>query len=498
MRYYHYGHAAVPQGLEYAAYPLRTVGIYALGRFVQKEQFRLRRQHFGQRHQLLLAAGQVVGVFVHKAVYVVRKRPGALARILKLLAHCVLKEYGLDVLREHGKAVPVEGLVLVIADVLAEHFDSAAVRLVEACRGAQARGLAAAVASQYAEYLALLYAQCRSAEHIVKILSVAEPDVVELHRGNVLVCCSVVSRGPEVFRRAAVLRFSRSRKHRLYVVSERFRPGAAFAYRKRAVALAAHDLKEPYRAGHRRQKVRSVRDLLAHLPCRSVVQKPPLVHDKQPARRRDDFLQTVLDHYYGKAHVRVEFADRCDKIGRRNGVQLAGGLVQDQQTRLHHHYGRQVQKLLLAAGKIRDVHLEPVFYVEIAGDLRHPAADDVLRHPQVLQPEGQLVPDLVRHYLMLRPLHDETHSGGRSPCVYIRKGHAVQQHLAADVSHGDQLLFEHAKKRGLSAARRTADSHESSLVHAETDAAYGILFAEGVFETQISDCKDLHLASSLI
>ena len=102
--------------------------------------------------------------------------------------------------------------------------------------------------------------------------------------------------------------------------------------RLRVLRQDAHRAMRAYRAPQR----------FAHFVRCAGVQQPPFVHDSHARGQREGFLQPVLGEHHRRAEFAVDLADGREKIGRRNGVELAGRLVQDQQPRLHSHNGREV------------------------------------------------------------------------------------------------------------------------------------------------------------
>ena len=123
-------------------------------------------------------------------------------------------------------------------------------------------------------------------------------------------------------------------------------------------------------------------------------------------------LETVLRQEDGDAQLAVQAAHSLQKVGGGNGVQLAGGLIQNQQTGLEHHDRGQGQQLLLAAGELVHFPMEPVLDAEEGGHLRHAATDGERVAAKALQSEGQLMPNLVGDGLLLRRLEDEADISG--------------------------------------------------------------------------------------
>ena len=77
-----------------------------------------------------------------------------------------------------------------------------------------------------------------------------------------------------------------------------------------------------------------------------------LVQDDQPVCHGDHIFQPVFTNQDGGSQFPVDAPQGLQKVRCRNGVQLAGWLIQDQHIRLQHHNGCQIQKLFLSAGKL--------------------------------------------------------------------------------------------------------------------------------------------------
>ena len=78
---------------------------------------------------------------------------------------------------------------------------------------------------------------------------------------------------------------------------------------------------------------------IADLSRRTIRQDPPLIHDDHPVGRMIDIFKPVFRDQYGRSQLQVYLANSVEKVRRRNGIQLAGRLIQDQYVRLHGHNG---------------------------------------------------------------------------------------------------------------------------------------------------------------
>ncbi len=104
---------------------------------------------------------------------------------------------------------------------------------------------------------------------------------------------------------------------------------------------------------------------LANLRRFAGADKPPLVQHRHPAGQRKGLLQPVFRQDYANTQFPVNLAHRGQKIRRGNRVQLRGRLVQNQQIRLHNHNGGQIQQLLLASGKFRNILVKPILNTKV-------------------------------------------------------------------------------------------------------------------------------------
>ena len=165
------------------------------------------------------------------------------------------------------------------------------------------------------------------------------------------------------------------------------------------------------------------------------------LHDHHPVGGVVDVLQAMLRNDDGGAQLQIDLADRIQEIRGRNGVQLAGGLIQDQDFRLHGHDGRQVQQLLLTTGQICHIPVEPILDAKIACHFRHPQPHSLLVTAQAFQPKGQLMPDFIRHNLVVGILHHKADLAGLVPLAHLGQGRAVKQDLPCALAVGCQDGF---------------------------------------------------------
>ena len=233
------------------------------------------------------------------------------------------------------------------------------------------------------------------------------------------------------------------------------------------------------------------------MPWRAGTQQAAAVQHGGVGGQRQRLLQPVLRQEDGGAQLAVDAAQRLQKIGGGDGVQLAGRLVQNQHLGLHDHDGGQTQQLLLAAGQLIHRLAEPVLNAEEGRHLRHTAADGRGIAAQALQSEGQLVPDLVRHHLMLRRLEDEADVRRLLPQGDIPQRRTLKVHLALGDAVGRQDGLELAQQRGFAAAGGAAQHPEFAGADGEVYAGQGGAALLGVGKAEAGKAEQLvHLSGT--
>ena len=82
---------------------------------------------------------------------------------------------------------------------------------------------------------------------------------------------------------------------------------------------------------------------LADLGRRSAADDAPLLHDRNLVCKRKRLLKAMLRQDDRRAKLPVELAEHGEKVRGRNGVELAGRLVEDEHLWLHDHDCCEVQ-----------------------------------------------------------------------------------------------------------------------------------------------------------
>ena len=112
----------------------------------------------------------------------------------------------------------------------------------------------------------------------------------------------------------------------------------------------------------------------------------------------------MLGQKDGRTKLAVDLAEGGKEVGCGNGVELARRLVENQNFRLEHHDGSEIQELLLPAGQLCDRLVKPFLNPEKRCHFRNSAANRRRIVAEGFQAERQLVPDLVGRDLIFRTL----------------------------------------------------------------------------------------------
>ena len=152
-------------------------------------------------------------------------------------------------------------------------------------------------------------------------------------------------------------------------------------------------------------------------------------------------------------------------------VELSRGLVEQKQARPHGERARQRHHLLLPARQLGDVAAEPGLDAEEVRRLGDASAHGVLRHAEVLQPEGQLVPHGIAHDLVLGTLRHVAHGHGRFARVEAVDGAPERLERPRAVAHGRDGRFQAPHQRGLPAARSAHQQLERAFFNPPIERA---------------------------
>ena len=469
------GHAGALQRLQDLPKGLLELRIQPLGRLVQQQDIRIPQQQLGQRGPLLLSAGKIIGVAVQKLRQAAQGDHPLQRRVLPLCPgqdlQQILPDGGADkqrlrILRQHAHGPP--------------HLQLAPPGLFQPGQQLQAGGLAGAVAPQKRQQLSPAHLQRKALHHIRPILIIFEPKLPG---------------GDQRFRlrRGPLLR-KRLQRVRRRIVQQ---PAPPVPHGDRAGRPGIHSAPDPHGGRHgKKHGAAGAFQRRAHLCWRPRAEQRALFQNGHPGGKAKGLLQPMLRQNDRGAQLPVDPGERRQKIRSGDGVQLAGGLVQNEHAGLQRHDGRQIQKLLLAAGKLCHIFVEPGLDPKKGRHFRHPAADGGRIIAQALQPEGQLMPDLIRHQLIFRALLDEADALRLLPLGKAVQRSALQQQLACPASVGRQNGLQLPQQRAFAAAGGAAEHQKLALLHRQRKGAEGRLGLFRIGKGQVPDRKELHLASS--
>ena len=336
-------------------------------------------------------------------------------------------------------------------------------------------GLAGAVAAQQGQQLPLIHGEVQAPHHVRLLRLVAEPQALRRQHRAAAGVLLLRGQGAQGVRRLPAAQ-----------------EVPALPDGDGSGVVAADGGPDPHGGGHgQKHAVAPAAQLAAYLRGGAGTQQAAAVQHGGVGGKGQRLLQPVLRQEDGGAQLAVDAAQRLQEVGGGDGVQLAGRLVQDQHTGLHHHDGGKAQQLLLAAGQLIHRLVEPALNAEERRHLRHAAADGGSIAAHALQPEGQLVPDLVRHHLMLRRLEDEADVRRLLPQGDIPQGRALKIDLPLGGAVGGENGLELAQQRGFAAAGGAAQHPELAGADGEVDAGEGGTALLGVGEAEAGKAEQL-------
>ena len=222
-----------------------------------------------------------------------------------------------------------------------------------------------------------------------------------------------------------------------------------------------------------------------------------VVHHGDARCKAKGFFQAVFGQEDGRTKLAVDFAEGGKKIRCGDGVKLACRLVEDQDFWLEHHDGRQIQKLLLPAGQLRDGLIEPRLNAEKRCHLRDAAANRRRIVAEGFQPERQFVPDLIRDDLILRALLHKANLLGLFALGQHVEVSAVKKDFTVSASMRREDSFQLPQKRTFAAARGAAKHQKLARLDGQRQIGNCVFRLFRVSKIQAFDCKDFHCLSSI-
>ena len=209
-------------------------------------------------------------------------------------------------------------------------------------------------------------------------------------------------------------------------------------------------------------------------------------------------LQPVLRDDHCRSELQIDLPDCVQKVRRRYRIQLARWLVQYEHFRLHRHYRHQVQQLLLPAGKLRHILVEPPLDPEVACHFRDAQAHRLLINAEAFKSESQLVPDLVCDHLIVGVLHDIADHRRLFPESGFLQRSPAEKYIAGLFPMRSQHAFQVPQQRSLAASAPAAYRHVTSSFYFKIYIVQCRTAAARIVKRQIFDLKMRHFISSVM
>ena len=225
-------------------------------------------------------------------------------------------------------------------------------------------------------------------------------------------------------------------------------------------------------------------------------QQPPLLEHDEVVGQRHGLLQPLLGQQDRQPQLLIELAQRVQESTRRDGVELARRLVQNEHIRPHDHDGREVEHLLLAAGKRGHTAVEPVGNAEVARHLGDAQAHGFFLAAKALEPERQLVEHLVRHDLIVRMLEHEADAPRLLGKRDVLQGRAPEAHRAADRAVRCEAGLELAQESRFAAAALAAEDGDRPLRDREREVIERRARLARIGKRQMFERKRRHVSAS--
>ena len=197
------------------------------------------------------------------------------------------------------------------------------------------------------------------------------------------------------------------------------------------------------------------------------------LQDEDAVDEVDPLVHTVIDDDEGRGGRR----DGAPDLVRARVVEVRGGLVQQEEARLHREHTGDREALSLAAGQVRGGAIERVGEPHRVEGRTDPRPDLLARNREVLQPEGDVVAQRGQDRVGVRVLQDEARPpslrGGESPVHGERAGLLAVLLIAQDAR-------EAAQQGRLAGAGRAQQEDPLAGLEDEVDPGHGRPPAGGV------------------
>ena len=142
--------------------------------------------------------------------------------------------------------------------------------------------------------------------------------------------------------------------------------------------------------------------------------------------------------------------------------------------------------------------MEPILDAKIACHFRHSGPHGFLITAQALQAKGQLMPDLVRHNLLVRVLHHIANPGSLLLLRDLLQWRSAKEDPAAALAVGRQHRLQVPQEGGLATAASAAENHILPRLHGQADIRQRRPPpGRGIGKGQILNFKMRHWSASL-
>ena len=399
--------------------------------------------------------------------------------LLQVFPNGFLHKQALGILRQHSQGTAEELSGLILFHRFSENFHLAPVGSADAADGPKGGGFTGTIAAYNGIQTACRNFGVDIPENIGAVFFIPEPQFFH-GKGGIFDFSGHI--------------LHRDGRYQRCCPEGTAQPVSAFPDRQGAIPFPMGTIEHPDRSRHSRKHIiflfiQQFSDVSGGIVCNDTA----AVHDDGPVCIGEDILQSVLRDDDGGAQFHIDLADRIQKIRCGNGIQLAGGFIQNQHLRLHGHDGSQVQQLLLTAGQVRYIPVKPVLDTEIAGHFRNSCTHCSLITPQRFQAKSQLVPDFVSNNLIIRILHHIADFHCLVPGRYLFQRNPIKEDLTGAAAVGRQHRLQMPQQGGLAGAGFAAQNDIFALLYGKVDFFQRFMpLGSGVGKAQILDLEMCH------
>ena len=212
---------------------------------------------------------------------------------------------------------------------------------------------------------------------------------------------------------------------------------------------------------------------------RAVEGEPAVLEREHAVGGGQAALEPVLGEQHRRPPLLVDAPQHAEQLVARDGVELRGRLVEQQQLRAAGERGAERDPLQLAAGELVGRAVQQPGDPERERRLLHPARDRGRREPAVLERERELRAHRAHQHLRLGVLQQRARDRGqlaRAVLARVEPGAAqpAGEHAAVEVRHQPA---GGAQQRRLARARAAGDDDELARLDGQRDVAQRVRLA---------------------